>query len=88
MNRRAVQPLSLAEEDAADRLIARGRNAVWARQYIYEDRFRDRRSQDREEGGCRRPVSDSLNSIDVNTFAHEANHAAEPSKCLSNGRVS
>lgn len=77
--------LTLDEEREVARLIAGGRSAAAARQYVVESRFRSR-SQRREGGGGNRPVSDSLYSY-VNTLAHDANHEAERDECLSNGQT-
>lgn len=62
-------PLTAAEEAEVDRLVARGRNRIAARQKVVEDRFRSR-SQRREGSGGSRPVSDSLNSSHVNSVSH------------------
>lgn len=76
--------LTVEEEREVARLVAGGRSAAAARQYVVEGRFRSR-SQRREEGGCRRPVSDSLNSY-VNSVFHGSNHPMEQDACPPNQR--
>lgn len=67
--RRAVQALSLAEERELARLIALGRNPIWARQFIAEDRFRSR-SRIRDGRGGNPSGSEGLYSSHVNSVIH------------------
>lgn len=66
-------------------LMAEGWAEGPARQYLAEKAL-CRRSRTRDRESCRSPCPNRLNSIDVNTLAHEANHEAEHDECPTSGR--